>query len=344
MDDERAPLPERLPLSAIGRRSWQFVGLALAVGLVVWLLAQLIVVVAAIAFALFLAATFSPPMEWLAARGWPRTAAALTVTVSWLVALMALFSLVGWRFAETLPELIDQVSAALERLREQYPQLPVDVSRTSELLSSAQEWASSRASGGLRAVGEFLSGAALAIVLSFFLLRDGRDMWQWTLALLGDRSDRVDAVAGAAWNTVSQYVQGLCIVALADAALSAIGLFALGVPMAAALVVLTFLAAFVPVVGAFVVGGLAVALAFAGGGTTTAVIVLILYVAIQQVDGNLLQPFVMGNRLPLHPAVVLVVLTVGGLKAGIVGALFAVPLAAALSAAAHAMLVTEPAR
>jgi predicted PurR-regulated permease PerM len=186
-------------------------------------------------------------------------------------------------------------------------------------------------------LAEVLTGAALAVVLSFFLLRDGRSMWAWFLGLFSRRRrTRVDRMGHAAYGTIAQYVRGLTVVALADATLSAIGLFALGVPLAEALVVLTLFAAYIPTIGAFVVGGLAVATAFASGGTGLAITVGVLYTVIQQVDGNVLQPWVMGSRLPLHPAAVLIALTCGGLLAGVVGALLFVPLSAAVVAAFRA--------
>ena len=331
-------------LASMGRSAWYLLGILLALGAVGWLVSRVALVVVACILAVLIAATIEPLVERLEDRGVSRTVSALGLTVSWILVLLGVFALVGWRFVDQVPELADQLLQALERLRGQFPGLPIPRNGgIEEIFSSVagtgdgEGGGSNAAVSGLRVLAEVLTGAALAVVLSFFLLRDGRSMWAWFLGLFSRRRrTRVDRMGHAAYGTIAQYVRGLTVVALADATLSAIGLFALGVPLAEALVVLTLFAAYIPTIGAFVVGGLAVATAFASGGTGLAITVGVLYTVIQQVDGNVLQPWVMGSRLPLHPAAVLIALTCGGLLAGVVGALLFVPLSAAVVAAFRA--------
>ncbi len=335
---------DRVSLAAAGRRAWQFVGIAIALILLARLVAVLHVVVVAVLLALLATATLSPLMTRLVRTGLPRSAAALTLVGSGVGVIVGLLWAVGLQVAEQVPALLDQVEQAVRQLSTRFPSLPVPEDGSITGLLQRGGDGTGLAASGLRVGAELLSGIALAVVLSFFLLRDGAAMWRWaTSALTVERRALADRMGGAAFGTVARYVRGLSVVAAADAALAGIALFALGVPLAAVLTVLTFMAAFIPTVGAFVVGGLAVALAFTEGGTTMALIVLAVYTGVQQLDGNVLQPWIMGHELPLHPAAVLVALAVGGILAGVLGALLGVPVAAAVVAAARELLVDEPA-
>lgn len=335
--DRPAVRDDRVSLSGAGRRAWQVVGIALAVYAISWLVAKLQIVVVAVLIALLITAMLNPLMRRLADRI-PRSAAAFALVFGGVLVLGGILSLIGVRLAEQIPTLLSQVDEALAQVRQQVPALPIPPNPSlSDLVGGA---GGSTAVSSLRLGVEVLSGLALAIVLAFFLLRDGGAMWRWALSALDPgRRDLGDRMGRAAFGTVARYVRGLTVVAAADAALAGVALFVLGVPLASALTALTFLGAFIPTVGAFVVGGLAVALAFTEGGLTLALIVLAIYTAVQQLDGNVLQPWIMGHELPLHPAVVLIALTVGGLLAGIVGALLGVPVAAAAVAAAKEYLL-----
>lgn len=327
--------PRRASMSRIAVRSWQFVGVVLAAVALGWVLQKVVLVVVAVVLAVMISATMTPMMRPLTRWGWPPTVAALAVTFTWISVFTILLFLVGWRVADQVPELVVQLGRALEQLRQQYPFLPIaEDGAADQLISRGRQLVTSRAAASLQMAAEVTAGGLLTVVLSFFFLRDGGGMWHWFVDKFDEpRRRRVNAMGRAGYGTLSEYVRGLAVIAAADAIFSAIGLFALGVPLALALAVLTFIGGFVPTVGAFVAGGLAVASAFVAGGSSLAVIVLILYVAIQQLDGTILQPWIMGRRLPLHPAAVLVALTVGGLVAGIVGGLLAVPLTAMIVAA-----------
>ena len=151
--------------------------------------------------------------------------------------------------------------------------------------------------------------------------------------------DDVEVGGRAAWKTLSLYVRGLLIVAFIDAIGIAAGLMLIGLPLILTLTTLTFFGAFIPLIGAFVAGFAAVAVAFVSGGPREALLALGVVVFVQQLEGNILAPMVHGRALPLHPGVVVLALTTGGLLAGIAGAFLAVPVAAGASAAGHAVRI-----
>jgi predicted PurR-regulated permease PerM len=195
------------------------------------------------------------------------------------------------------------------------------------------------AASGATALATGLTGLLLVLVLTFFFVRDGRRLVRAALSVLSPERRRLAcATADKAWRTLSRWVRGTALVALIDATGIGVGLLILGVPLALPLALLTFLGGFVPVIGAVLAGLVAVLVAWAAVGTQAALITLGIVVAVQQLEGNVMQPMIMGRVLPLHPAVVLLAVTVGALVAGIAGALVAVPLLAAVTAGTQAFL------
>ena len=189
-----------------------------------------------------------------------------------------------------------------------------------------------------------LGGLVTAAILAFFLVRDGDRIQQWLVEHLVDPDDRdrVEAATRTAGGTLQSYIQAVIVIGGLDAVFIGIALLVLGVPLAVPLAVLTFLGGFFPVVGATVAGFLAALVALVTGGVLDAVIVVGVVVAIQQIDGNVLQPVIMGRAVNLHPAVVLLALTAGGMLAGIIGAFMAVPIAAVATALVRKMWVSSP--
>jgi predicted PurR-regulated permease PerM len=181
---------------------------------------------------------------------------------------------------------------------------------------------------GLSSAVGVLASAVLVVFLSFFLLRDGRRLWTWLVELAPERRrDGLDAMGGRAWTVLTAYTRGVVFVATVDAVLIGIALLVVGVPLALPLIVLTWVAAFFPIVGAVTAGAAAVLVALVANGLTSALIVLAAIVLVQQLEGNVLYPVVVGPRLRLHPIVVLMAVAVGGTLAGIPGAFLAVPVA-----------------
>ncbi len=169
----------------------------------------------------------------------------------------------------------------------------------------------------------------LAVAVLYFILRDGAALWAWILRRFAPESrPAIDRAGRHAWAELSGFIQGTAIIAFLDATLIGIGLWLLGVPVAFALAVLVFIGAFVPFVGAFLSGLVAVLVAFADGGWKIGLAALVLVVAVQFLEGNFLQPIIQSRTVDLHPAVILLAVAAGASLFGIVGAYLAVPVTA----------------
>ena len=201
--------------------------------------------------------------------------------------------------------------------------------RTEDLRSSlGDSWqeASGYAASGVQAGIGLITGLVLAIAILYFVLRDGARLWAWILALFSPSTrPAIDRAGRRAWDVLGGFVRGTALIAAIDASLIGLGLWILGVPLAFALAVLVFMAAFVPFVGAFVSGLVAALVAFADGGWELGLATLVLVVAVQLIEGNFLQPIIQSRTVDLHPAVILLAVAAGASLFGIAGAYLAVP-------------------
>lgn len=220
----------------------------------------------------------------------------------------------GWDRAEVM----DTINAGLDTLSEQSGQL------------ATQVW-----SGAAIAV-QTLTALVLAIVLLFFFVKDGRQIVDWIIARTPEiHEETVRAIGRRSWIALSGFVRGTALIALVDAIGIGVGLAILGVPLVLPIAVLVFLGGFIPVIGAFVTGLLAVLVALATGGFQQALIVLAIVIGVQQLESNILQPIIMRRAVALHPVVILAALTAGATLIGVVGAFLAVPIAAVMAAAGN---------
>jgi predicted PurR-regulated permease PerM len=179
---------------------------------------------------------------------------------------------------------------------------------------------------------EVLAGVVLMLFISFFLLKDGDRIYAWLISGLSREANRRMANAGAAaWHVLTSYVRGTIVVAAIHAVFIGLALWLLGVPLVIPLVILVFLAAFIPLIGILVIGFLAILVTLATKGWIAAVILLAVFIVENQIEGHLLQPLVVGRAVRLHPLAIIIVLAVGGVIAGIPGAIVAVPLAAVIT-------------
>ncbi|MGY1839880.1 MULTISPECIES: AI-2E family transporter [unclassified Modestobacter] len=313
-------------------------GRVLVLAVLVWLLAGLAVkltlVLVALLTGLLLAGVAAPAVGWASRRGVPRWVSAGAAVLLLLVVLAGVGLGLTARIAAQLPDLRD----ALDRVSTQLSEgLGISMPSLGDLTGGGQGSAGVGALiGPAQTVLEGLLAVFLALALAFLLLVSGPGMWQWLLGKFGGRlREDVDAGGRAAWGTVGAYVRGLTVVALFDAVGIGLGLLLLGVPLALTLAVLQFLASYIPTVGAFVAGAVAVLVAYGAQGLGTATLVLGLVVLVQQLGNDVVEPYVMKNRLPINAAMVLIAVTAGGLLWGLAGALLFVPLLAAASAAGH---------
>jgi predicted PurR-regulated permease PerM len=191
---------------------------------------------------------------------------------------------------------------------------------------------------GGRIVVELLAGLVLCFFISFFLIKDGDRIWAWvTSGLANERRRRADLAGQAAWQAVVYYVRGTVAVAAIQATVIGITLAIMGAPLVAPLALIMFLAAFIPLAGVLIAGTLAILIVLAAKGLIAAVIVLGVMILMNQLEGHLLQPQVVGKMVRLHPLAVILVLAVAGVVAGIAGAVVAVPITAAITNAARAL-------
>ena len=317
--------------------AWRVLLLMAAAVLLVWVLIQTQAVVLPVIAALLLTAFVEPATRRLRARRLPDWAVGLIA----LLAVVALFAGVGLLI---VPEVVGQISQVNLNLNQGIRRIQDFVLQTFPVSQSQVEQGISKAFNTLQSsignVATQVLGAAGAVVglllqifvtlfLFFFFVKDGPRFYRWLRAAApSSRRRNVEELLPQVWSTLQAYLSGVVIVGLIDAVFIAIALLVVGVPLVLPLAVLTFFGAFFPLVGAIVAGAVAALVALVTGGVTDALIIVGATVVVQQVEGNVLQPLIMGRQVELHPAVTLLAVTGGGAVAGIVGAFLAVPVAA----------------
>lgn len=325
--------------------TWRLLLLLGAAVLAIWGMATLALVTLPVIVALILATLCVPAAEWLERRGLAPALAALIVVVGGLAAIVGIVIALVPSFVEQILALRPTVDAGVESVLTWLEDGPFnyDRERIDELLESVSDRASSSSSrifsgvlSGAAAVANGVAALALMVVLLFFFVKDREELTGWLLARTSPRyRDTVAAVGRRSWSALAGYVRGTATIALIDAAGIGIGLAILQIPLVLPLALLVFLGAFIPVIGALLAGMIAVLVALADGGITSALLVLALILLVQQVEGNVLQPVIMRRAVALHPVVVLLALAAGAGIAGIVGAFLSVPVAAVLAAAGN---------
>lgn len=311
---------------------WRLLVLAALVWGLAIVAVKLTTLLVALAVGFLLAGVAHPWVGWADRKGIPRWASAGSAVLLLMALLGGAAVGLGVRIADQLPRLLDQLELVTQDLSARFGVEPPW--RGSG--SGSSGGAAGSVLDGLTVAGEVVVAGFLTLAFAFLFLTSGPGIWQWALGKLGGtlRED-VDAAGRAAWRTAGGYVRGLTIVALFDALGIGLGLLLLGVPLALTLAALQFLASYIPTLGAFAAGAVAVVVAYGSGGLVDAALVVVLVVVVQQIGNSVIEPWVMRKRLPLNAVAVLVAVTAGGLLWGIAGALLFVPLAAAVSAAAH---------
>ncbi len=338
-----AEVDQHVPLSlrVAAAWSWRVLVVGLAVSALVALILRLQLVAVALFVGLFITALLSPMHARLVRWRWPRWLATVTVLVTLVIVLLGAAALVGGSIVNEWGALSASFQQGLDDIRRWLADGPFHVSDgqidrwLANLQQAMSENQSSLVSGFVTTAAtaaEVVSGAFLAFFASIFFLHDGHGISRWGLRLFPARAQEGAEEAGsAAWATLTGYVRGTVIIALVDGLAIGIVLTILKVPLAGPLAVLVFFGAFIPIVGALVTGFVAVVVALAAKGLITAVVVLAAIIGIQQLEGHVLQPVVMGRLVRLHPLAVVVAVTAGSLLGGIIGAVVAVPLVAVVN-------------
>lgn len=308
---------------------------------VIFAMVQLKLVVIPVLIALIIAAAVSPLVNFLQRRHVPRIVGTWLALVGALVILGGIVTGIVFAVRSQWSELVDRAGQGLEDLQKWFTSLnlPINEDQLTEVREGITGFLTtsefgSGALAGVTAVGEVLAGVVLVMVILFFFLKDGDRIWSFLTARLRGSTRRKTTKAGSRIiEVLGSYVRGTAIVAAVDAIVIGIALLILQVPLALPLAVLVFIGAFIPIVGATVAGILAALVALVANGPLVALIVIIVVIAVNQVEGDLLQPIVMGKSLKLHALVILLALTVGTILGGIIGAVIAVPIAASAWAA-----------
>ena len=315
--------------------SWRLLAIAAVVVAALWLFGRLLIIVLPLIVALLLSRVLSGPARWLVDRRWPPFAATWAVIIAFM-AILALAALQTPDIVDEFANLGPSVSQAIDRVEEWFlherpfgfDAADIETFRDDMGGFIAQTLTASAGTlvTGARLLVETVAGLILSLVLAFFLVKDGRAIKEWALSHTApDRRPRIEMMAEAAWSTLGSFLIGATILGIIEALAIGVTLQLVGASLVVPLMLLTFLGAFIPFLGALVSGIIATLVAFATADLRAAVIVAIVAVLVQQFDGDLLAPAIYGRALKMHPLVVLVAVTSGTALFGLVGAFLSVP-------------------
>jgi predicted PurR-regulated permease PerM len=343
------PVPRWLRSSAA--IAWRLLAVAAAIALSAYALAYVRVVVLPVIVALLVSTVLRPPTRWLMHHRFSDGVAAATVLLTAIALLAVALMMAGAAIGRQFADLADSVQAGIHEAGDALSQPPFNLSQADieQRIDSAMNQLSDSSRAltrgvlhGAVVVGELLTGLIITLLLLFFFLKDGPRLWRWVVDTFGGRrATRLDELARRSYTALTGYVRGLFLVGAADAAMIGAGLAIIGIPLVVPLMLLTFLAAFVPLIGAFTAGLAAVLIALVSGGVAEALIVLALVIAVQQIEGHLLYPLIMGRTVHVHPIAVILALATGGILAGIIGVFISVPIVT-VAATALAYLREDP--
>lgn len=341
---DRVPYPMRVAAAL----SWRFLAIAAAAAVIGFVLLQLLVVVVPVAVALLFTALLGPLVDWLDRRGVNRAAATTLVLLGGICLVGGGIAGVVYAFVDGLPDLRDQISDSIEDLREwlndgPFGLDPIDLDDAlddaQEALQKNRDVITSGAISTASTVGTVVAGAVLTIFTLATFLYSGRNMWQFLLkAVPADTRPRFDLAGKRAFASLVGYARATILVAVIDAVGIGIGLVAVGAPLVVPLTTLVFLSAFIPIAGAVVSGALAVLVVLVTEGWLKAVILAGVVLLVQQLEGNVLQPLIMGKAAQLHALPVVLAVAAGTVLLGITGAILAVPMLAMASAAVRSFV------
>ncbi|MWB98336.1 AI-2E family transporter [Agromyces sp. MMS17-SY077] len=324
-----------------GAWSWRLLLIGAVVAVLVYVVIQVRLIVVPVLIAVLLAALLVPFSNWLRRHRWPKWAAVTAAMLSALVAVGGLLTLGIWQIVRGSDELADQSVVAWDGFRDWLESGPLGLGQVQitdwaeQLFTSIRDDGNLLVSGALSVgttLGHVLTGSLLALFATLFFVIDGAGIWRWLVSVFPRRARvAVDSAGRAGWNTLRNFVRVQILVATIDAVGIGVGAFALGLPLAVPIGILVFLGSFIPIVGAVATGALAVFVALVYNGLWSAVAMLAIVLLVQQLEGHVLQPLIMGTAVKVHPLGVVLAVATGSLIAGIPGALFAVPFVAVVN-------------
>lgn len=323
-------------LGRTATRSIQIIAVLLLAVALIFALINLKVVVIPVIIALILASALHPLIAFMRKRGVPSIVATWVALVLAIVVIGGVITLIVFAVQNQWPSLVKSAEDGVNQVQNwlQTTNLPIDQAHLQDLQKTATDFLTSSQFGsgalaGVTVVGEIATAVALGVVVLFFFLKDGPEMWAFLIKPLSPHNhQRFERIGSRSVSVFGGYVRGTAIVALVDAVGIGIVLSILQIPLAIPLAVIVFIGAFIPIVGATVAGILAALVALVTNGLWAAVWVVVAVVGVNQLEGNFLQPIVMGKSLKLHPLVILIALAAGTILGGIIGAILSVPIAA----------------
>jgi putative heme transporter len=321
--------------------AWRIMLLVISTLAVLWIVAKLQLVVVPLVIAILLSALLSPAVSMLLRAKLPRTLATTIVMITGIAAVAGVLTLVINQFVDGAPQLSAKAQDGIKQIQDFLKNGPLHLNedQLQQLFQNVQSWFGSNrevlTSGALSTattLGHVLTGLFLVLFSTFFFLRDGRKISRFLIGLLPGRArSAMTSATDVGWTTLVSYVRATVLVAFIDALGIGLALAILRVPFAFPLAALVFLGAFVPIVGATISGAVAVLVALVDQGFVVALIVLAVVIGVQQLEGHVLQPLIMGRAVAIHPLDVIVAIAAGIVLAGIIGALVAVPIVAVLN-------------
>jgi predicted PurR-regulated permease PerM len=332
--------------------AWRLLVILTAVVALLLVVKRLEVIVVPLLLALMLSALLVPIVDWLDMRGAPRGGAVALVLLAGFAILGGIMTFVVSQFIVGVPDLVKEVTRSIDSAKKWLIEGPLHLSRQQidhagdsaiQALQNNQEKLTSGALSTAATITEIITAALMMLFTLIFFLYGGRNIWSYVTKIIPtDVRERVQAAGGAGFHSLTGYVRATFLVALVDALGIGTGLAVMSVPLALPLASLVFLGAFIPLVGAVLSGFLAVIVALLAKGFVYALITLGLLVAVNQLEAHILQPLVMGRAVSIHPLAIVVAISTGGVLAGIVGALLAVPTVAFLNNAFKVLLAQDP--
>lgn len=345
-DTETAAAPGGDRLARAAATAGRLLVLSVAIAVALWAVWQLKVVAIPVVIAVFITTLLEPPARWLRNHHVPRSLATLIVVIGALVVAGGVVFLLVEPTVAGFTQLQQNIGSALAQLQQTAAKFGLTNQNLQSLLDQARQSLSSETViQGASTAGEVVIGFVVAIVLAIYFTHDGDRMVRNGLKFVPRaRRTGLSETLEICWHVIGKYVRGVAIVGLADSLPIAIVLLVLGVPLVVPLAVITFAGAFLPVVGAFLAGAVAVLVTLVTKDLLSAVIVLAAFVLVQQLESHILAPQVYGRSLELHPVVILLAITTGSVIAGIMGAFLAAPVAAVIGAVLrrHAEDVESP--
>ncbi|WP_233201855.1 AI-2E family transporter [Cryobacterium sp. Y11] len=335
---------ENLPsgIRLAGAWSWRLIVIAAAIAILIFLIIQLRLIVIPLLVAVLVSALLVPFVAFLVRHHWPKGLAVAIAIVGTLVVVAGLVTLAATQIAEGSVGLSDRLATSYAALKSFLAGSALQLTEAEINTYLQQAWTAIQndsavfISGALSVgttLGHLLAGVLLTMFSLLFILIDGKSIWAWIVRLFPQRARAaLDGAGVAGWTTLGNFARVQILVASIDAVGIGVGAALLGVPMAVPIGILVFLGSFIPIVGAVATGSVAIVIALIFNNWAIALAMLGVVLLVQQVEGHVLQPLIMGTAVKVHPLAVVLVVAAGALLAGIPGALFAVPIAAVLNA------------